>query len=362
MRILILGATGSIGLQTIEVIKNFQELQLVGFSFFKNIEKAKQILSLFPNASTYSDNIITLNDCNSYDELIKKTKPEIILNAITGFAGLEKSIICLKNKINLVLANKESMVVAGKFLIQLANKNNVSIIPVDSEISSIFSLIKLKQKNIKKIIITASGGKFFNNKKLDKSNYKFNEVIKHPKWDMGEKISIDSSTMINKYFEIIEASYFFPFEIDVIQHKEAIVHSIVEYLDGSSIMYLSEPDMKIAIQNAIFNFDSWIQIINKLNYDKLNLTFNKINENKWLPIKWGKEFLNNKNLAQPVIINAANDSLFNLFKEDKINFHKITLIIEQAITKFNDYKINKIEDVFLLNDIVRKWIEEKKYE
>ncbi|MGL5246197.1 MAG: 1-deoxy-D-xylulose-5-phosphate reductoisomerase [Mycoplasmoidaceae bacterium] len=362
MRILILGITGSIGLQTMEVIQNFQELKLVGFSFFKNIKKAKQILSLFPNLSVYSEHITTLNDCDSYDELINKTKPEIIFNAITGFAGLEKSILCLNKKINLVLANKESIVTAGKFLIELANKNNVSITPVDSELSSIISLIKFKNKNIKKIIITASGGKFFNNKELDKSHYEFKEVIKHPKWDMGEKISIDSSTMVNKYFEIIEASYFFPYKIDVIQHKEAIVHSIVEYLDGSSIMYLSYHDMKIAIQNAIFNFDSQKQIINKLNYDKFNLTFNKINEDEWLPIKWAKEFLNNKNLAQPIIINSANDSLFELFKENKINFHQITLIIEKTIMKFNDYKINKIEDVYLLNNLVKKWIEEGKYE
>ncbi|MGL5640191.1 MAG: 1-deoxy-D-xylulose-5-phosphate reductoisomerase [Mycoplasmoidaceae bacterium] len=362
MRILILGATGSIGLQTIEVIKNFQELELVGFSFFKNIEKAKQILSLFPNAGVYSENIQTLNNCNSYDELIKKTRPEIILNAITGFAGLDKSILCLKHKVNLVLANKESMVTAGKFLIQLADKNNVFITPVDSELTSIISLIKLKNKNIKKIIITASGGKFFSNEKLDKSHYEFNEVIKHPKWQMGEKISIDSSTMINKYFEIIEASYFFPYEIDVIQHKEAIVHSIIEYLDGSSVMYLSDHDMKIAIQNAIFNFDSKKQIINKLNYDKLNLTFNKINEDKWLPIKWAKEFLYKKNLSQPIIINAANDSLFKLFKENKINFDQITLIIEKAIINFNDYEVNKIDDVYFLNNLVKKWIEEGKYE
>lgn len=362
MKILILGATGSIGLQTIEVIKKIQELELVGFSFFKNIKKAKEILNLFPDAKIYSEYISSLNDCNSYDELIEKTNPEIILNAITGFAGLDKSLLCINKKINLILANKESMVVAGKFLIELANKNNVSIIPVDSELSSVFSLIKNNNQNIKKIIITASGGKFFNNKYLDESNYEFNEVIKHPKWDMGEKISIDSSTMINKYFEIIEASYFFQNEIDVIQHPEAIVHSIIEYLDGSSVMYLSDPDMKISIQNAIFNFNSKNQIINELQYDKLRLTFNKIDENNWLPIKWAKEFLDTKDLAKPVIVNAANDFLFDLFKENKISFKQIITIIEKSINEFNFFKVNKIEDVYILNDLVINWLKEEKYE
>lgn len=362
MKILILGATGSIGLQTIEVIQKFQEIELVGFSFFKNIEKAKHILKIFPNVSVFSKHAKTLNSCDSYDELINKTKPDIVLNSIIGFAGLDLSILCLNKKINLILANKESMVVAGNFLIELANKNNISIIPVDSELSSVFSLTNNNKNNIKKIIITASGGKFFDNKNLDESHYKFNEVIKHPKWSMGEKISIDSSTMINKYFEIIESSYFYNNEIDVIQHSEAIVHSIVEYLDGSSIMYLSYPDMKIAIQNAIFNFNSKKQIINNLNYDKLNLNFNKIDENKWLPIKWAKDFLVNKNLSQPIIINASNDYLFELFKKEEITFNQIIPTIEKTINKFINHKISKIEDVYLLNNLIREWLKGKNYE
>ncbi|MGL4647656.1 MAG: 1-deoxy-D-xylulose-5-phosphate reductoisomerase [Mycoplasmoidaceae bacterium] len=357
MKILIFGITGSIGMQSLEVITKLKNFNLVGFSFFKNEKLAASIALDFPNACIFSPINNKLNSVSSYEDLINNCKPDLIINAISGFAGLEISLLALKHKIKLGLANKESMVVAGKFLNELSKKNKVAIIPIDSELTSLFSLFNSKKNDlIKKIIITASGGNYFNSSALEMNNAKFAEVIKHPKWKMGAKISLDSSTMINKYFEMIELSYYFDYEIDVVQHSQAIVHSMIVYQDGSVEMKASQPKMQLAIQNVLTDFQTYDLLIDHLEFDQLHLSFSKIDENKWLPIKWAKEFFINKNLAQPIIINAANDALFELFKNDLIKFDEIIKYINQAIKEFNHYNISNVEAIYQLNILVDQWV------
>lgn len=355
MRLLILGATGIIGTKTIDIIKKRKDIKLVGISYFNNIDKAKQICSHFKNTFIFSPNIDDINNVKTFDELIKKSKPDLILNSIIGFNGLELTMLCIKNKIDIALANKESIVVGGDLLLKEAKKNKVKIIPVDSEHTSLFSLIKNQNKQIKKLYITASGGKYYKNKK--NKNYDFKEVVKHPVWNMGEKISIDSSTMINKFFEIIEAYYYFKIDkIEALYHPEVLIHSMVEFSDGSFISNLYYPDMTWSIQQALFDFSSNEKMIEDMNIYN-NYTIEKIDEEKWKPIKWANEFLKTKNNLIPIIVNISNDKIFELFKNNRIKYTQIIPTIEECIYKFKNEKINKIEDIYSLNDKITKYIE-----
>jgi 1-deoxy-D-xylulose-5-phosphate reductoisomerase len=197
MKIIIFGATGSIGQQSIDIIKESQH-QLVGISYYHNVFLASKINAPFFFSPINQSNV------SSYEDLIIKSKPDLIINAVSGFDGLEISLLSIKHKINLALANKESVVVAGSFLFKKAKLNGVTIYPIDSEHTSLMHIIRNHQQEFKRIYITASGGHFYNKKNSEINTVSYNQIIKHPTWKMGEKISIDSSTLMNKCFEIIE--------------------------------------------------------------------------------------------------------------------------------------------------------------
>ncbi|MDE6289608.1 MAG: 1-deoxy-D-xylulose 5-phosphate reductoisomerase, partial [Ureaplasma sp.] len=310
-RIIILGITGSIGTQAIECLEN---IELVGFSYFNNKKLADEIQKKFPNAKSYSPNF--KSDFSSFKQMIDDLKPDLVLNAVSSWSGLELSKYCLENKIDLALANKETLVIAGKFIVDLAKKNNARIIPVDSEHTTLEELMKIDLNNVKSIYITASGGSFFdyNPKKLKK--IKFNQAIKNPNWSMGERISVDSSTLVNKCYELIEAAYLFGFDknIKAIRHKQSLVHSIVEFNNNSLLFSVSVPDMKLAIRLAINDFDRNDCVINQLSLKKLSLDFEEIDSNKYIPIKWFNEFYKTQNFTIPPIINIANEWCFEQFK------------------------------------------------
>lgn len=197
MKILICGATGNIGQQVIKYIKKTNH-QIIGISYFHNFKLAETI------KSKYFYSPINHSNVNSYEELIVKSRPDIIVNAIIGFAGLKITLLSIKHKIDLALANKESLVVAGQFVMRLAKKNGVNIYPIDSEHASLMQIIKYKGNKFKQLYITASGGLFYNTPKNQMKNISYQQAINHPTWKMGAKISIDSSTLMNKCFEIIE--------------------------------------------------------------------------------------------------------------------------------------------------------------
>ena len=356
MRVLIFGATGVIGQKTISYIKNNKKLNLVGFSFYKNSQLALNIKKDFPKLKIYSIYNSELNNVNSYQELIEKTKPDIIVNSVIGFDGLELSLLAIKNKIDLALANKETIVLAGKFIFKLAKKNNVNIFPIDSEHTSLYSLIKSETKKISKIYITASGGKFYNDG-LENKNPSFKEATFHPVWNMGEKISIDSSTMINKFFEIIEAYYFYNVEkIEALYHKEVLAHSLIEFEDGSINLNMYDPDMMWSIQQALSKFNSNESIVKKIDMTKLSLNFEIIDDKKWIAIKWANDFLKTKNNIIPIIVNCANDYCFKLFKESKIKFKDILKIIEKSLNKFNNETVLNIKDIYKINIMIIEYI------
>lgn len=355
MNVLIFGATGSIGLQAIDVIKRLGH-KIVGCTFNENFSQMQKILkSLKYDVHVFSSKITALNTVKTIDELFEKSKPDFVINAISGFAGLEITFKTLLNKIDLGLANKESLVLAGWKIKEIAKTNRVNIYPIDSEHCAIMDL--LKNKRIKRLVLTASGGPFYHKSMNELSDVTFFEAKSHPNWKMGYKISIDSSTLINKCFEMIEAYYLFDInKIDAVYHPQSIVHSMVEFTDNSVHAQLSCPDMKLAIELAISKFKSKVPIIQPLSFEKLNLYFDLIDGNKWLPIKWAKYIIKNNDRVLPVIIDAANDAAIELFKNKKIKFNQIIPIISLAINDFSNQKINNIKDIYVLNSIIKQYI------
>lgn len=356
MIILVCGATGSVGQQTIKVIKHLKH-KIVGITFNKNLKKAKSIIKSNNIKYCYSPIYKQESNVKGYDELIKKTKPDLVVNAVVGFAGLEVTMAAIKNKVDIALANKESLVVAGKYVMRLAKNNHVNIYPVDSEHAAITQAIGNKQKELKTIYITASGGPFYNKNNLNNITYK--QAINHPNWKMGPKISIDSATLVNKCFEIIEAYWLFNTKnIVPIYHPQSIVHSMVEFKDNSIAAIISKPNMELPIQLALSKFKSdKSSLISPLNFKNLNLNFDLIDENKYLPIKWAKEVLENPDSSLPIVINAANEELIKLFANNKIKFKEITYFINLIINKIKIIKITSFKQIFIVDQLTRKFVQ-----
>ncbi|MEG0895470.1 MAG: 1-deoxy-D-xylulose-5-phosphate reductoisomerase, partial [Oscillospiraceae bacterium] len=258
----ILGSTGSIGTQTIDVCQK-HNIKVIGISANENIDLlTKQALSLNPKYAC----ICNEDKYKLLKENLKGTKIQVLtgtegllkvascakttVNALVGISGLQPTIYAIKNKINVALANKETLVVGGKLITSLAKENNVSILPVDSEHSAIFQCLQGGTKAVKQIILTASGGPFYN--QTDLSNVTLSQALKHPNWNMGAKVTIDSATLMNKGLEYIEAYWLFnQVPIKIVVHPQSIVHSMIEYQDNSVIAQMGSPDMRLPIQYAL---------------------------------------------------------------------------------------------------------------
>lgn len=365
MKILICGVTGSIGLQSIDVIGKTSH-KIVGVVFNKNIEKMNTLLndelSIYKDLFVYSPNNSSLNNCDSIQDMILKTQPDLIINAVSGFSGLSITLLALKNKIDLANANKESFVAAGWLISKLIKEYKINVYPIDSEHSAICDLLKNSNKPVSKILITASGGPFYKiNNQDELDNISFDQAVKHPKWNMGYKISIDSSTLMNKCFEIIEAKYLFnTSNIEAVYHPQAIVHSMIEFGDNSVFAHLSHPDMKLAISLAINKFNSDNKkIIKPINFSNLSLDFDTINVAKWKPIKWAYDCLNSDSRTLPLILISANDACVELFKNKKIKYTQITSIIEECISAFLNEKIVGVIDVYRLHSLISTYVYNK---
>ena len=354
-KIAILGSTGSIGTQTLEVISNnkniFKVELLSAFSndnlliaqaikykpkaiIFGDISKEKVIREKLKN-----ENIEIYFGEESLNNFLNCCDPDIVLTALVGKSGLIPTINCINKGINLALANKETLVVAGNLISNLCKEKQVNIYPVDSEHSAIFQCLVGEQKDeIDKIILTASGGPFRNKNLEELKNISKKEALNHPNWDMGEKITIDSSTLMNKGLEVIEAKFLFDVDIEkikVVVHPQSIIHSMVEFNDGSIKAQLGEPDMKLPIQYAL---SSGKRLNNKFtHYDffKNNtLTFEepclKTFNNLKLAYDAGKSGGN-----APCILNASNEIVVDAFLKEKIKYLDMTKIIEESLNKIS---------------------------
>ncbi len=376
--IVILGSTGTIGTQTLDVIKNDTTKKVLGLSANKNIELLeKQITQFLPK-------YVSIGDENSYWYLKSKypditffygeeglknlstlSEADLIVSALVGFSGFIPVYNALKMGKQVAIANKESIVAGGELLKTVTTREN-QLIPIDSEHVAIWQALNgSKREELSKIIITASGGPFFKTEISELKNIKVEDALKHPNWKMGNKITIDSSTMMNKTFEIIEAFHFFnisPNEIEVVIHPESIVHSMVQYCDSSIIAQLGVPDMKIPISYSINYPDRFSYPFKTLDFSQfLTLEFYPLDKKRFPSINFANEVFKNRDLG--VIINGANEIAVDTFLKREISWVDIYSIISDTAEKITPSKIKEPEELLIRDHEIKKITKEliKKY-
>jgi 1-deoxy-D-xylulose-5-phosphate reductoisomerase len=363
--ILLLGATGSIGDSVLSVIEqNQQSLNLYAITLDSNTFKAKNISEAFKpeyihinNEKSFNkikeDNQINskvLNGSPDLNALINDDNIDIIVSAITGFAGLEATAIASKTGKIILLANKESIVAAGELILLSAESSGTTIIPIDSEHNAIFQCLAGEKNtdDVSKIIITASGGPFLNKSLSSLKGVTKEQALKHPNWSMGSKISIDSATLVNKCLELIEAKYLFgldePF-FDLVIHPQSIVHSIVSYRDGSSICQMSNPDMTVPIAHALSDSRRLKNNFDAIDFSSLSLTFNEFPEDRKKLENIAREVCKNGN-SSGIVFNAANEIAVKNFLEDEISFNQIYDVIYRTFETTPMSNISDIESIY----------------
>lgn len=382
-KIAILGVTGSIGTQTIDVIRReSDDFKLIAISANKNL---KEVISI---VEEFNPPYVVITDKKSYEVFLGEIKNlgyrgkvlygieglnfiasldevDIVVTSIVGMVGLEPTLKAIEAKKTIALANKETLVVGGEIVMEAAKKNGVKILPVDSEHSAIFqSLQGSEYKSIKNILLTASGGPFRGKKRNDLVGITPKEALKHPNWSMGKKISIDSATLMNKGLEVIEAKWLFDVNYDnikVIVHPESIIHSMVEYNDGSIIAQLGTADMRLPIQYALNYPSRKAQIVDSLDFYKIkNLNFEEPDIKTFKALNLAYEAGKIGGLM-PTILNGANEVCVDLFLREKIAFLQIAYIIEETMDKLYKEKEVTLENILEMDLKTRKYIEEKFY-
>jgi 1-deoxy-D-xylulose-5-phosphate reductoisomerase len=373
-KIAILGSTGSIGTQTLDVVKQHSDkLEIEVLTANKNGDLLiKQAQEFKPNAVVIADDsqyqkvknalfdldikVYTGNDAIS--QVVQMDTIDTVVTAMVGYSGLQPTIKAIESGKHIALANKETLVVAGDLITKLIEKHKVFLAPIDSEHSAIFQCLTGEPEKIEKIILTASGGPF-----KDKTIKELNEVtlkqaLKHPNWEMGAKITIDSATMMNKGFEVIEAKWLFGVngnQIDVVIHPQSIIHSMVQFVDGSIKAQMGLPDMKLPIQYALSFPDRWNSNFPRMDFNTFNnLTFEQPDTDKFKCLDLAYHALE-KGGNIPAIINAANEIAVDAFLKEKIKFTQIPEIIEKSINKIDFIKNTDYDNYVKTNTETRKF-------
>ena len=365
--IVLLGATGSIGDNVLSVIEqNKDSLNLYGIALNSNISKANQIINEHSPMFVYieeangilldkpvsQESLSVLNGKAELKELLNDPNVDVIISAISGFAGLETTLIAAKTGKVILLANKESIVVAGDIILPLAKEYGSTIIPIDSEHNAIFQCLASEKNtnDVSKIIITASGGPFEGKKLLDLKDVTQKEALNHPNWDMGSKISIDSATLVNKCLELIEARYLFDLNekyFELVIHPQSIIHSIVTYIDGSSLCHMSNPDMKVPISHALSNSNRLPINFLEIDFSSLELSFKNFPSDRKNLENIAREICNVGG-SSGTIFNAANEIAVQDFLLNKIKFNDIYEVIYRtfdAITVSNNLNVEAIYEI-----------------
>jgi len=350
-RIALLGSTGSIGTQTLEVVKTYPDLfEIAVLTANRNVDL------LIEQALIYRPNVVVIVDESGYEKanevlfkegikvytgeealaaVTEMDEVDIVLTALVGFSGLKPTIRAINAGKNIALANKETLVVAGEIISKLAIEKGVSIYPVDSEHSAIFQCLVGEERNpIEKIYLTASGGPFRGKKREELLNTTKEQALKHPNWEMGAKITIDSASMMNKGLEVIEAKWLFNLrndQIDVIVHPQSIIHSLVQFKDGSMKAQMGLPDMKLPIQYALTYPHRLKTDFDRFNFlDYPNLTFEKPDLETFTNLRLAYEVMEIGGNA-PCVLNAANEVAVAAFLKDEIKFLQIAEVNEKTI-------------------------------
>ena len=360
----ILGSTGSIGTQTLEIVRDNKDLQVAALAAGSNIELLeKQIRKFSPKLVC----VWNKEKAALLRENVKDTKTEIVsgieglieaatikeadtvLTAVVGMIGIVPTIEAIKAHKDIALANKETLVTAGHIIIPLAKEMNVNILPVDSEHSAIFqSLNGEKRSQINKILLTASGGPFRGRTREQMKDIKVEDALKHPNWSMGRKITIDSATMVNKGLEVIEAKWLFGVEVDrveVVVQPQSLIHSMVEFIDGGIMAQLGSPDMKLPIQYALFYPDRRVLDTKKVDFSQISqITFEKPDTDTFVGLKMAYE-AGRVGGSLPTVLNAANELAVSMFLDRKIGFLDIYDIIEYTMSKHKVIENPTVEQI-----------------
>ena len=374
----IIGSTGSIGTQTLEIVRWNQDIKICALSAGRNIDLLEK------QAREFRPEIVGLWDEKLADELKDRLKDmdirvvsgmdglieiaeyktsDILVTAIVGMIGIRPTVAAIKAGKDIALANKETLVTAGHIIMPLAKEKGVSILPVDSEHSAIFqSLQGNTHDSIKKILLTASGGPFRGKSREFLKHVKLEDALKHPNWSMGRKITIDSATMVNKGLEVIEAKWLFdvaPENIQVVIQPQSIIHSMVEYKDGAVIAQLGTPDMKLPIQYALFYPERRYMPGDRLDFTKLSsIVIETPDMDTFLGLRYAYEAIGIGG-SMPTVFNAANELAVSKFLHKKIRFLDIYDIIGQSMERHKVIENPGLEEILETESDTYQWIESR---
>ncbi len=363
-KLTILGSTGSIGTQALDVVTK-RGYEVVALTASKNVaEIEKQIRQYKPKFAAMADekaaaelktavadtDTKVLSGMEGVCECASLQEADTVLNSVVGIAGLKPTLCAVEQGKNIALANKETLVAGGELVMGKAKEKDVAILPVDSEHSAIFQCLQgmNKKEELKSIILTASGGPFFGKTREELKDVTVAQALKHPNWSMGAKITVDSATMMNKGLELIEAVWLFdidPSKIDIVVHRESIIHSLIEYNDNSVIAQLGVPDMRIPIQYALTYPERFESPVKKLNlWDYPNLTFFKPDYDTFRCINLCREAITKGGLY-PCIANGANEMANEMFREGKIGFLEIADLVSYAMENAPKVSGSTLEEI-----------------
>ena len=377
MNITILGSTGSIGTQTLDIVRDNPDMKIVALTAHRNVDlMEKQVREFRPELVCMTDERAACDLKIKISDLGTKVvagqeglcyaaaygDSEIVVTAVVGIAGLLPTIDAINAGKNIALANKETMVTAGHIITKLAEEKNIKIYPVDSEHSAIFQSLESTPHKAEKIILTASGGPFFGKTREELVGITPAQALKHPNWDMGAKVTIDSATLVNKGLEVMEARWLFDMDydhIDVLVHRQSVVHSMVEYVDGGVIAQLGVPDMHLPIQYALTYPNRRNIKGERLDFTKYNtLTFAKPDTDTFKALSLAYSAGRQGGIL-PTVFNSADEAAVELFLKEKISFLDISDVIEQAMAAAPKIENPTIDDILQADAFARKFVKER---
>ena len=377
-KIAILGSTGSIGTQTLDVARANGDIQVLGISAGRNIkmleEQARefhpQLIAVW-DENAARDLAVRLKDIDvkivsgmeGLLELARMPQTDILVTAVVGMIGIRPTMEGIKAGKDIALANKETLVTAGHLIIPLAKEYGVQILPVDSEHSAIFQAIHGENRTqIEKLLITASGGPFRGKKRADLEHVTLADTLKHPNWVMGQKITVDSATLVNKGLEVMEAKWLFDVDLDHIQvvvQPKSIIHSMVEFKDGAVMAQLGTPDMRLPIQYALYYPERRFLDGERLDFHRLKeITFEEPDMDTFLGLPMAMDAAR-KGGSMPTVFNAANELAVKKFLQEKIGFLDIYQIIAQSMDRHHVIENPNLEEILAVEDETYKWIESR---